>query len=146
MEIEVVCVTATLRSIVSLVPVAIGVPDVAEACEICAAAGGTINGARAAHWADRIGSIEPGKDADLVMFDTNRPEWQPLINPVANLVYSATGDSVRDVFVAGEHVVAAGQMTKIDESKLYDEIPVAVMRFSKHLKVDQMVQLRWPVS
>ena len=81
-----------------------------------------------------------------VLFDTKRPEWQPLINPVANLVYSATGDSVRDVFVAGEHVVAAGQMTKIDESKLYDEIPVAVMRFSKHLKVDQMVQLRWPVS
>ena len=29
--------------------------------------------------------------------DANRPEWQPLINPVANLVYSATGDSVRDV-------------------------------------------------
>jgi len=43
-------------------------------------------------------------------------------------------------------VVADGRMTKIDESKLYDEIPVAVTRFSKHLKVDQMVQLRWPVS
>ncbi len=41
-----------------------------------------------------------------MLFDTNRPEWQPLINPVANLVYSATGDSVRDVFVAGEQVVA----------------------------------------
>jgi cytosine/adenosine deaminase-related metal-dependent hydrolase len=69
-----------------------------------------------------------------------------LINPVANLVYSATGDSVRDVFVAGEHVVADGSLTKIDESKLYEEVPVAVMRFSKRLKVDQMVQLRWPVT
>jgi hypothetical protein len=45
----------------------------------------------------------------------------------------------------GEHVVADGALTKIDESKLYEEIPVAVMRFSKHLKIDQMVQLRWPV-
>ena len=106
----------------------------------------TVNGAKAALMSNRIGSIETGKEADVVLFDTQRPEWQPLINPVANLVYSATGDSVRDVFVAGEHVVADGRMTKIDESKLYDEIPVAVTRFSKHLKVDQMVQLRWPVS
>lgn len=106
----------------------------------------TRNGAKAALLGDRIGSIEIGKDADVVLFDTQRPEWQPLINPVANLVYSATGDSVRDVFVAGEHVVSGGRLTKIDETVLYSEIPVAVARFGKHLKLDQMVQLRWPVS
>jgi 5-methylthioadenosine/S-adenosylhomocysteine deaminase len=106
----------------------------------------TINGAKAALMADRIGSIEVGKEADVVLFDTQRPEWQPLINPVANLVYSATGDSVRDVFVMGEQVVASGRLTKIDESKVYDDVPVAVSRFGKKLKLDQMVQLRWPVS
>ena len=106
----------------------------------------TINGAKAALWADRIGSIEAGKDADLVMFDTNRPEWQPLINPVANLVYSATGDSVRHVFVAGEQVVRDGRLTRIDEAELYRQIPQAVARFSKRLRMDEMVQLRWPVS
>ncbi|MGE0035803.1 MAG: amidohydrolase family protein [Xanthobacteraceae bacterium] len=106
----------------------------------------TLNGAKAALMGDRLGSIEVGKDADIVLFDTQRPEWQPLINPVANLVYSATGDSVRDVFVAGEHVVSGGKLTKVDESKLYAEIPTAVARFGKHLKLDQMVQLRWPVS
>ena len=106
----------------------------------------TINGAKAALAGDRLGSIAVGKEADIVLFDTQRPEWQPLINPVANLVYSATGDSVRDVFVAGEQVVAGGRLTKVDESKLYAEIPTAVARFGKHLKLDQMVQLRWPVS
>jgi 5-methylthioadenosine/S-adenosylhomocysteine deaminase len=106
----------------------------------------TINGAKAALMADRIGSIEVGKEADIVLFDTNRPEWQPLINPVANLVYSATGDSVRDVFVMGEQVVAGGHLTKIDEAKLFAEVPVAVSRFKKHLKIDQMVQLKWPVT
>jgi 5-methylthioadenosine/S-adenosylhomocysteine deaminase len=106
----------------------------------------TRNGAKAAQWDDRVGSIEVGKEADIVLFDTNRPEWQPLINPVSNLVYSATGDSVRDVFVAGEHVVANGRLSKIDEERLYAEIPVAVARFGKHLKLDRMVQLRWPVS
>jgi len=106
----------------------------------------TINGAKAALQADRIGSIEVGKDADVVLFDTKRPEWQPLINPLSNLVYSATGDSVRDVFVAGEQVVSGGRLTKIDEAALYPQVPIAVARFGKRLKIDQMVQLRWPVS
>lgn len=106
----------------------------------------TINGAKAALMDHRIGSIEVGKEADIVLFDTARPEWQPLINPISNLVYSATGDSVRDVFVAGEQVVDRGRLTRIDEEKLYAEIPVAVSRFSTRLKVDKMVQLKWPVS
>ncbi len=106
----------------------------------------TINGAKAALMAERVGSIEAGKQADIVLFDTRRPEWQPLINPLANLVYSATGDSVRDVFVAGEQVVGGGRLTRIDEAKLYEEIPLAVARFGKHLNFDRMVQLRWPVS
>ncbi len=106
----------------------------------------TLNGAKAALLSDRIGSIEVGKEADIVLFDTQRPEWQPLINPLANLVYSATGDSVRDVFVAGEHVVADGSLTKVDESKLYADIPKAVARFGRHLKFSEMVKLRWPVS
>jgi 5-methylthioadenosine/S-adenosylhomocysteine deaminase len=106
----------------------------------------TINGAKAALWSDRIGSLEVGKEADIVLFDTARPEWQPLINPVANLVYSATGDSVRDVFVAGEQVVAGGRLTRIDEHKLYAEVPPTVARFGKRLKLGEMVQLRWPVT
>ncbi len=107
----------------------------------------TINGAKAALMSDRIGSIEVGKEADIVLFD-NEParNRQPLINPVANLVYSATGDSVRDVFVMGEQVVAGGHLTRIDEAKLFAEVPVAVSRFKKHLKFDQMVQLKWPVT
>ena len=106
----------------------------------------TINGAKAALMSERIGSIEVGKEADVVLFDTNRPEWQPLINPVSNLVYAATGDSVRDVFVMGEQVVAGGRLTTVDEAKLFAEVPVVVSRFKKRLKFDQMVQLKWPVE
>ena len=106
----------------------------------------TINGAKATLWGDRIGSIEVGKEADIVLFDTRRPEWQPLLNPVSNLVYSATGDSVRDVFIAGEQVVADGHLIRIDEGRLFEEVPAAVSRFKQHLKFDSMIQLRWPVS
>jgi len=106
----------------------------------------TVNGARAALMDARIGSIEAGKEADIVLFDTARPEWQPLINPVANLVYSATGDSVRDVFVLGEQVVAGGHLTRIDEAKLFAEVPAAIGRLRRSLKFENMLTLKWPVE
>ncbi len=106
----------------------------------------TVNGAKAALMDTRIGSIEPGKEADIVLFDSERPEWQPLINPVSNLVYSATGDSIRDVFVMGEQVVAGGKLTMIDESELLAGLPATVARFGKHLDFGRMVQLKWPVE
>ena len=56
----------------------------------------TINGARCVGLEDEIGSVEVGKQADLVLFDTRWPEWQPLYNPVSNLVYSATGNSASE--------------------------------------------------
>jgi 5-methylthioadenosine/S-adenosylhomocysteine deaminase len=106
----------------------------------------TINGAKAALWDSEIGSIELGKAADFVVYDTHRPEWQPLINPISNLVYSATGDSVRDVFVAGEQVVKEGRLTKIDEEAVYADIPLAVARFGARLNLPKMITLKWPVS
>ena len=68
------------------------------------------------------------------------------IRAAAGEICAATGDSVRDVFVMGEQVVAGGRLTKIDESKVYEDVPVAVSRFGKKLKLDQMVQLKWPVT
>ena len=106
----------------------------------------TINGAKAALMRDRLGSIEVGKEADIVLFDTQRPEWQPLINPVANLVYSATGDSVRDVFVAGEQVVAGGALPRSTRASSTTRSRLRCRASADHLKFDQMVQLRWPVS
>ena len=38
---------------------------------------------------NELGSIEPRKKADLVLFDTERPEWQALWNRINNLAYSA---------------------------------------------------------
>jgi 5-methylthioadenosine/S-adenosylhomocysteine deaminase len=105
----------------------------------------TINGARCAGLSNDLGSLEPGKQADIVLFDTTFPEWQPLYNPVSNLVYSATGNSVSDVFIAGEQVVSKGHLTKIDETEVFALVRDTMVRMSKKLDVKRLVHLRWPV-
>ncbi len=69
----------------------------------------TRTGAAALGFADTLGAIEVGRKGDLVLFDTRRPEWRALVDPVRNLVYSATGDSVDTVIVEGSVVVEAGR-------------------------------------
>ncbi|MDE0121863.1 MAG: amidohydrolase family protein [bacterium] len=69
----------------------------------------TRTGAAALGFADSLGAIEVGRKGDLVLFDTRRPEWRALANPVRNLVYSATGDSVETVIVDGRVVVEEGR-------------------------------------
>ncbi len=106
----------------------------------------TINGAKGAGLAERIGSIEVGKEADLVLFDATVSEWQPLYNPVSNLVYSATGNTVKHVFVAGEQVVRDGRLTKVDQDQIMREVRDTALRIAGRLDMKKIVKLRWPVE
>jgi 5-methylthioadenosine/S-adenosylhomocysteine deaminase len=83
---------------------------------------GTLRGAEALLLDDRIGSIEPGKRADLVLYDLDTPEWRPLLNPVNNLVYAASGASVRTVLIDGRVVLDDGRLTTLDERDLYERV------------------------
>ena len=82
----------------------------------------TIDGARALGLENEIGSIEPGKKADLVLFDTRRPEWRSILNPVNNLVYNADGRSVHTVLVDGRVVVEDHRPTFVDEWQLIQRV------------------------
>jgi cytosine/adenosine deaminase-related metal-dependent hydrolase len=82
----------------------------------------TLQGARALGLDDAIGSIEPGKRADLVLFDTRRAEWRTLFNPVNNLVYNADGRSVHTVVVDGRVVVEDHRPTFVDEWQLIQKV------------------------
>lgn len=79
----------------------------------------TLGGARTLLLDREIGSLEPGKKADVVLHDIDRPEWRPLLNVINQLVWSADGRSVHTVFVDGRMVVEAGRMTTIDEAALW---------------------------
>jgi len=79
----------------------------------------TLGGAHSMQLGDEIGSLEAGKKADLVMHDTDRPEWRPLLNVMNQLVWSADGRGVHTVFVDGRRVVDQGRMVTLDEERLY---------------------------
>ena len=74
----------------------------------------TMAGARAMGLADEIGSLEPGKRADLVVFDFRRPHLAPNRNPLGNLVHTAQGRDVEMVLVDGAVVVEDGRPTRAD--------------------------------
>ena len=82
----------------------------------------TLGGAKALLAEQEIGSLEPGKRADLVLHDRSRPEWTPLLNIANQLVWAADGRGVHTVMVDGQVVVEAYRLTTIDEARLYDEI------------------------
>ena len=74
----------------------------------------TLDGAQALGLADCIGSIEVGKWADLACIDLNRLHSQPVYDPLSQIVYTANSDQVSDVWVAGRHLVDAGELTHMD--------------------------------
>ena len=80
---------------------------------------GTLHGARALGLEDDIGSLEVGKKADFVLHDIDRPEWRPLLDPVAQLIWSADGRAVHSVWVDGRRVVDDYRCTLVDEEALY---------------------------
>ncbi len=82
----------------------------------------TIQGAEALGLDGEIGSLEPGKKADLVLFDTRSVEWQTLYNPVNNLVYNADGRSVHTVMVDGNIVVEDHEPLCVDEWELVQKV------------------------
>ena len=78
----------------------------------------TRGGARAVGLEDRIGSIEVGKRADLVLHTLDRPELHPQTDMVRNLMYAAGSKSVRSVVVDGRLVLHDGQFVSLDEAQL----------------------------
>ena len=105
---------------------------------------GTIMGAEAFGLARELGSVEKGKKADLLLFDTKRPEWQALFNPVNNLVYNADGRSVHTVIVDGRVVVDAYRQSFADEGALFEKAQEIGERLLARTGVS-FPRSRWPV-
>jgi 5-methylthioadenosine/S-adenosylhomocysteine deaminase len=82
----------------------------------------TLNGARALGWDDEIGSLAPGKQADIAAIDLRRPHLTPLYDPISHLVYAASGNDVSQVWVAGRPVVVDGRVVTVDVASVITEV------------------------
>jgi 5-methylthioadenosine/S-adenosylhomocysteine deaminase len=91
-----------------------------DAGEVLAAA--TLGGAHSALLDKEIGSLAPGKRADIVMLDMRTAAFTPCNDIRNHLVYCENGSSVETVIVNGEIVVAGGKLTRVDETALLAEL------------------------
>jgi cytosine/adenosine deaminase-related metal-dependent hydrolase len=78
----------------------------------------TVEGAEVLGLADRIGSLEPGKRADLIRIDTSATRFTPLYDPHGTLVYATLASDVRDVICEGEWLMSDRKVTRLDRSEV----------------------------
>ncbi|MEW5973635.1 MAG: TRZ/ATZ family hydrolase [Pseudomonadota bacterium] len=78
----------------------------------------TLGGARALGLDDRIGSLEPGKAADLIAIDLGQLETQPLYDPIAQIVYAAGRHQITHSWVAGRMLMNERRLLMLDEDEL----------------------------
>lgn len=106
----------------------------------------TVNGARCLLWEDEIGSIEAGKNADVIIVNPKRPNFAPIhdFSLVSNLVYSGDGHDVETVLVGGRIVMEDRKFTLIDENKVLEEAQKASERINEGL--EYKIQPTWPVA
>lgn len=88
----------------------------------------TINGARAVGLGHRIGSLEPGKRADLVVRANDVAEAFPLTDPISQIVYSAGAKSVHTVIIDGRVVLDGRVPTRVEAADVFAGVQASVKR------------------
>ena len=81
----------------------------------------TIRGAQALGLEHQIGSLEVGKQADLIMINTSQPHLAPRHDPIALLVYSAQASDVCTVMVNGQILLEDHVLQTLDQSSLLEQ-------------------------
>jgi len=82
----------------------------------------TLNGAKLLGLDDTIGSIEVGKDADLIAVDLSSITTQPVYNPISQLVYATNSQQVSHVWVAGKALFQNGTLTTMDINAIQEKV------------------------
>ena len=105
---------AKLHKINSLDPTVMSSPTVLKTA--------TIGGARAVGLDDKIGSIEVGKQADIIIIDTEKPHLVPMYDPISHIIYTVNGSDVRDVIIAGKVILKDRKLLTLDMEDLLERV------------------------
>jgi 5-methylthioadenosine/S-adenosylhomocysteine deaminase len=82
---------------------------------------GTIGGARALGMERQIGSLEPGKRADLIVVSMRAARQAPMYDPISHLVYTTRGDDVQTTIVHGKVLMRDRKMLTLNEAAVLEE-------------------------
>jgi len=104
----------------------------------------TLGGAKALGTADSVGSLEPGKLADIILIDMNDLGFTPVTNPVSNLVYSGSGDAVDSVIVNGKLLMRGKKLLTLDEESVMENALKHSGELLERAGVD--IRPKWPIE
>jgi 5-methylthioadenosine/S-adenosylhomocysteine deaminase len=93
----------------------------------------TCEGARALGLDGQIGSLVPGKKADIIIIGLNEPHLTPLYNEYSQLVYAANGADVDTVIINGRIVMRDRKLMTIDEDSVMDQVKDIALQIQKSL-------------
>jgi 5-methylthioadenosine/S-adenosylhomocysteine deaminase len=102
---------AKLQKITKMNPLALGAKAVVEMA--------TIDGAKALHMEKEIGSLEPGKKADVIVISLNEPNAVPMYDVYAQLAYALKGNDVETVVIGGRVVMREHQLLTVKEEEVF---------------------------
>jgi cytosine/adenosine deaminase-related metal-dependent hydrolase len=102
----------------------------------------TIDGAKACALDHKIGTLTPGKQADIILIRTDQVNVAPVVDPVATVVISADTSNVDTVIVGGNIVKHNGRLMRVDVSRLLDRLDGA----RDHLLSNAGVIPKWTLS
>ena len=105
----------------------------------------TIRAAAALGLAKEIGSLEAGKKADITLFNMISADWAPVINPIANLVFSSRGGA-HTVIVDGRDLMAAGRVCALDEELILQESQLRAEALVERSGLGAFCVPQWPLT
>ena len=115
--------TAFQQKLVTMDPRTVSAPEALEMA--------TIGGARALGQGAKVGSLEVGKLADLIVVNMDRPRQLPLYDPVSQIVYVTRGDDVDSTIVNGKVLMRSRKMLTLDEAKVIADAKAASAQVRK---------------
>ncbi len=90
----------------------------------------TLNGAKALGLESITGSLQPGKAADITAIRLDTLETMPVFDPISQIVYSANRDQITDVWVAGQHLLKARELSCLNIDKIKEKVSLWASKLS----------------
>lgn len=90
----------------------------------------TLNGAKALGLESITGSLQPGKAADITAIQLDTLETMPVFDPISQIVYAANRDQITDVWVAGQHLLKARELSCLNIDKIKEKVGLWASKLS----------------